>query len=106
MKLSGGTIRFGRDALVDPCPIIDGAAPNSVLADGYAFADESGTLLDGSVSLTADVVKIVPHQHSFGESTGKCACGLQMATSIMKNGSTAYYDAADGRSPPPSPATR
>ncbi|WP_295867275.1 S-layer homology domain-containing protein [uncultured Oscillibacter sp.] len=95
VKLSGGTIRSGRDALVDPRPIIDGAAPNSVLADGYAFADESGALLDGSVPLTADVVKIVPHQHSFGESTGKCACGLQMAASIMKNGSTAYYDAAD-----------
>ena len=95
VTLSGGTIRSGRDALVDPRPIIDGAAPNSVLADGYAFADESGALLDGSVPLTADVVKIVPHQHSFGESTGKCACGLQMAASIMKNGSTAYYDAAD-----------
>ena len=95
VKLSGGTIRSGRDALVDPRPIIDGAVPNSVLADGYAFADESGALLDGSVPLTADVVKIVPHQHSFGESTGKCACGRQMAASIMKNGSTAYYDAAD-----------
>ena len=95
VKLSGGTIRSGRDALVDPRPLIDGAVPNSVLADGYAFADESGALLDGSVPLTADVVKIVPHQHSFGESTGKCACGRQMAASIMKNGSTAYYDAAD-----------
>ncbi len=95
VTLSGGTIRSGRDACVDPRPLIDGAAPISVLADGYAFADESGALLDGSVPLTADVVKIVPHQHSFGESTGKCACGLQMAASIMKNGSTAYYDAAD-----------
>ena len=92
--LSGGTIHSGRNDTTDPCPIIDGVTPRSVLADGYAFTDENGGLLDGSAALTADTVSITAHpvHDQVDESTGKCACGAELAAGVTADGQTTYYE--------------
>ena len=67
---------------------------SSLLADGAAYYDQSGSAISGSGVSELNNVTVKTHTHTVDEQTGICSvCKKQMAASLTVGGKTSWYAA-------------
>ena len=62
---------------------------NTVLKDGYAFANSDGSIVNGYENTSAANVTVVEHKTHTYDTTGKCACGAECPHEQWKDGKCA-----------------
>ena len=90
-EISGGTFSKIKTCDFEANPV----KLNTVLMDGYAFADSDGSIVNGYEKTNAQNVTVVEHAPHTYDADGKCTCGAEQTkeiTSVTVDGLPVTYD--------------
>lgn len=90
-EISGGTFSKIKTCDFEANPV----KLNTVLMDGYAFADSDGSIVNGYEKTNAQNVTVVEHAPHTYDADGKCTCGAEQTkeiTSVTVDGLNVTYD--------------
>lgn len=84
-EISGGTFSKIETCDFEANPV----KLNTVLADGYAFANSDGNIVNGYENTNAENVSVVAHANHTYDADGKCACGAECPHDKWQDGQCA-----------------